>query len=157
VVVDGIPVTDRETMERVRATRIGFVFQMHNLIPVLNAWQNVEIPLIPRGGSRRARRARCAELLGRVGLAPRAEASVRVLSGGERQRVAIARALANEPPLLLADEPTGNLDSRTGDEVMALIHELRRRTGAALVLVTHNEALCEGADRWVRMLDGRIE
>ena len=82
---------------------------------------------------------------------------MRVLSGGERQRVAIARALVHEPLLVLADEPTGNLDSRTGHEVMEVLHGVRRRTGAALVLVTHNEEMCAGCDRWVRMVDGRLE
>ena len=157
VIVDGIRLTDRKTMDRVRATRIGFVFQMHNLIPVLNAVQNVEIPMLPHNGSKRARRERSLALLDQVGLKERALSNVRVLSGGERQRIAIARAMANEPPLLLADEPTGNLDSKTGHEVMGVLHELRERTGAALVLVTHNEDICDGCDRMLRMLDGRIE
>jgi putative ABC transport system ATP-binding protein len=156
VVVDGIEVRDRASMERVRAEKIGFIFQMHNLIPVLSAAENVEIPLIPRPIGRRARRARAMELLGLVGLAARADTNVRVLSGGERQRVSIARAIANEPPLLLADEPTGNLDRRTGFEVMDAIHDLRKRTGAALVLVTHDEEICQGADRHLRMLDGKV-
>jgi len=152
--IDGIDVVDRRSMERVRSEKIGFVFQMHNLIPVLSAVNNVEIPLVPKPVSGRERRRRAEELLQQVGLGDRCGADVRVLSGGERQRVAIARAMVTEPPLLLADEPTGNLDSHTGDEVMALIHSLRERTGAALVLVTHNEALCEGADRHLRMFDG---
>ena len=152
--IDGIDVVDRRSMERVRSEKIGFVFQMHNLIPVLSAVNNVEIPLVPKPVSGRERRRRAEELLQQVGLGDRCGADVRVLSGGERQRVAIARAMVTEPPLLLADEPTGNLDSHTGDEVMALIHSLRERTGAALVLVTHNEALCQGADRHLRMFDG---
>ena len=152
--IGGIDVIDRRSMDRVRSEKIGFVFQMHNLIPVLSAVDNVEIPLVPKRVSGRDRRRRAEELLRQVGLGARCDANVRVLSGGERQRVAIARAMVTEPPLLLADEPTGNLDSHTGDEVMALIHDLRRRTGAALVLVTHNEALCAGADRHLRMFDG---
>jgi ABC-type lipoprotein export system ATPase subunit len=156
ILVDGIAIVDRKTMEDVRAHKIGFVFQRHNLIPVLGAADNVEIPLIPWMRSRRERRARALELLGHVGLAERADSNVRVLSGGERQRIAIARAMANEPPLLLADEPTGNLDSRTGHEVMGVLHELRRRTGAALVLVTHNLEMCEGCDRRIELHDGRI-
>jgi len=155
VFVDGIEVADRATMERVRAQKIGFVFQMHNLIGVLNARENVEIPMVPRR-AKAARRERARELLGLVGLGDRADANVRVLSGGERQRVAIARALANEPPLILADEPTGNLDSHTGHEVMELLHDLRRRSGAALVLVTHNEEMVAGCDRLLHMHDGKL-
>ncbi len=157
ILVDGIAVVDTKTMEDVRARKIGFVFQMHNLIPVLGAADNVEIPLIPRMRSRRARRARALELLGHVGLADRADTNVRVLSGGERQRIAVARAMANEPPLLLADEPTGNLDSKTGHEVMDVLHELRQRTGAALVLVTHNLEMCLGCDRRIELHDGRLQ
>ena len=157
VILDGVRVDSPAAMEEVRARKIGFVFQRHNLIPVLDAAENVEVPLVPRGFSRRERRRRALDLLAGVGLADRAGADVRVLSGGERQRVAIARAMANEPPLLLADEPTGNLDSRTGHEVMELMHALRKRTGAALVLVTHNMEICEHADLHVRLRDGKIE
>jgi len=156
VCVAGVPLVDKRSLEDVRARSIGFVFQMHNLIGVLSAAENVEIPMLPRKHRRRARRARALELLDQVGLRDRADSNVRVLSGGERQRVAIARAIANEPPLVLADEPTGNLDSHTGHEVMEVLHDLRRRTGTALVLVTHNEEICEGCDRWFRMLDGRL-
>ncbi|MHC4410989.1 MAG: ABC transporter ATP-binding protein [Planctomycetota bacterium] len=156
VFVDDIRVIDRRSMERVRAEKIGYVFQMHNLIPVLSAADNVEIPLIPQKVRRKERRRRAESLLASVGLGDRCDTNVRVLSGGERQRVAIARALAHDPPLLLADEPTGNLDSHTGNEVMALIHRLRAETGAALILVTHNEELCAGADRHLRMQDGLL-
>jgi ABC-type lipoprotein export system ATPase subunit len=155
VIVGGVPVVDRKSMERVRSEKIGYVFQMHNLIPVLSASDNVEIPLIPLKVPRRVRRKRADELLGLVGLGDRCRTNVRLLSGGERQRVAIARALAHNPPLLLADEPTGNLDSHTGEEVMALMHRLRAESGAALVLVTHNEDLCEGADRHLHLQDGQ--
>ncbi|MHC4954726.1 MAG: ABC transporter ATP-binding protein [Planctomycetota bacterium] len=156
VTVDGIEVADRASMDRVRAEKIGFVFQMHNLIPVLSAADNVEIPLVPRRMKSKERRRKAEELLKLVGLGDRCDTNVRVLSGGERQRVAIARALVTEPPLLLADEPTGNLDSHTGHDVMEVLHALRARTGAALVLVTHNEELCNGADRHLRMLDGHL-
>jgi len=152
--IDGIDVVDRASMDRVRSEKIGFVFQMHNLIPVLSAVNNVEIPLVPRKISSTERRRRAEHLLTQVGLGDRCDTNVRVLSGGERQRIAIARAMVTEPPLLLADEPTGNLDSHTGEDVMTLMHELRARTGSALVLVTHNEALCDGADRHLRMIDG---
>ena len=129
---------------------------MHNLIPVLSAIENVEIPLIPRRMGRAQRRARAMSLLEQVGLGGRSDADVRVLSGGERQRVAIARALAHDPPLLLADEPTGNLDSQTGKHVMEFIHALRKQTGATLVLVTHDLRICESADRHVTIVDGRL-
>jgi putative ABC transport system ATP-binding protein len=155
ILFDGRPVDSRRAMERVRAERIGFVFQMHNLIPVLRAAENVEVPLVPRMG-RAQRRERARRLLEEVGLGHRAEADVRGLSGGERQRVAIARALANDPALILADEPTGNLDSKTGHGVMEVLHAARKRTGATLVLVTHNLELCEGSDRHVKLLDGKI-
>jgi len=155
ILFEGRPVDSRRAMERVRAERIGFVFQMHNLIPVLRAAENVEVPLVPRL-ARGARRERARKLLEEVGLAHRAEADVRGLSGGERQRVAIARALANDPALILADEPTGNLDSKTGHEVMEVLHAARRRTGATLVLVTHNLEIFEDADRHVKLHDGKI-
>jgi ABC-type lipoprotein export system ATPase subunit len=156
VMIDGVRLDGRATLDRVRAEKIGFVFQMHNLIPVLSARENIEVAMMERGVPRRERTRRARDLLDQVGLLARADSDVRGLSGGERQRVAVARAMANEPPLLLADEPTGNLDSKTGAEVMRAIHALRMRTGAALVLVTHNEALCAGADRHLRMQDGRM-
>jgi putative ABC transport system ATP-binding protein len=154
VIFDGRRIDSRREMERVRAERIGFVFQMHNLIPVLRAAENVEVPLVRM--ARHERRERARLLLAEVGLIHRADADVRGLSGGERQRVAIARALANDPALILADEPTGNLDSRTGHEVMEVLHAARKRTGATLVLVTHNLEMCEGADRHVKLHDGKI-
>ena len=157
VLVDGVRLVDDRSMERVRAQKTGFVFQRFNLLPTLNAVENVEIPLVGRNGaSRRERRERALELLDLVGLRDRARSGVRVLSGGEQQRVAIARAMIHEPTLILADEPTGNLDSRTGLEVMAVLHEMRRRTGATLVLVTHNLDICEGADHHFELLDGRL-
>jgi putative ABC transport system ATP-binding protein len=155
--VDGMRLVDDRSMERVRAEKIGFVFQRFNLLPTLNAVENVEIPLVGRNGaSRRERRARALELLDLVGLRDRAGSGVRVLSGGEQQRVAIARAMIHEPTLILADEPTGNLDSKTGHEVMSVLHDMRLRTGATLVLVTHNLEICEGADRHFELLDGRL-
>lgn len=156
VVIDGKPALTRRDLDEIRAEKIGFVFQMHNLIPVLTARQNVEIPMLPRPIPAQERKEKALGLLQEVNLRSRADSSIYGLSGGERQRVAIARALANSPPLLLADEPTGNLDSRTGGEVMEMLHRQRKRTGAALVLVTHNEDLCDGADQHIRMQDGRV-
>lgn len=157
VYLDGIRLNGTVDLDAVRATRIGFIFQMHNLIPVLTAEENVEVAMIPRRMGRAVRRERARDLLAQVGLASRVEADVRVLSGGERQRVAIARAMANEPTLLLADEPTGNLDSHTGAEVIETLKKLQQRTGAALILVTHNEKICQGADHRWRMQDGELE
>jgi putative ABC transport system ATP-binding protein len=154
--LDGVLLRAARDLDDVRARKVGFVFQMHNLIPVLTAEQNVEIPMVPRPIPRAARRERARALLGQVGLGHRVATNVKKLSGGERQRVAIARAIANEPPILLADEPTGNLDSATGREVMSVLHEVRKRTGMTLVLVTHNEEICEGADRLLRMHDGML-
>jgi putative ABC transport system ATP-binding protein len=134
-----------------RARRIGFVFQQFNLIPTLTAAQNVEVALAGQPG----RRERAAALLERVGLGPRARHLPSQLSGGEQQRVAIARALANEPDVLLADEPTGNLDTATGGEIMAVLSELWR-DGLTIVVITHDEAIAGAASRVVRLRDGRI-
>jgi putative ABC transport system ATP-binding protein len=140
---------------RFRLTTIGFVFQRFYLMPALTAAQNVELPMAEAGMSARDRRVRARELLGYVGLAGRAEHRPAQLSGGEQQRVAIARALANRPPLLLADEPTGELDARTGREVIDLLHRLHR-DGTTVVVVTHDESLAASAERIVHMQDGRI-
>ena len=121
-----------------RASTVGFVFQFHNLIPVLSAAENVQVPMLGRGPGRVERVERAKELLGEVGLAGRAEAFPPTLSGGERQRVAIARALANDPRLLLADEPTGALDAETGDQIVALLQRLRESRGMTILLVTND-------------------
>jgi ABC-type lipoprotein export system ATPase subunit len=142
-------------LARLRRDTLGFVFQQFNLIPTLTAAQNVEVPLAAAGLRRAQRRARTAELLERVGLSPRAGHLPSQLSGGEQQRVAIARALANEPDVVLADEPTGNLDTATGGEIVELLHELWR-DGLSVVLITHDPAIAGGASRVVRLRDGRI-
>ena len=146
--------SDRE-LTRLRLTRLGFVFQRFHLLPVLTARENVELPMAEAGLSRDARRERAAELLDYVGLAHRQAHRVTQLSGGEMQRVAIARALANRPALLLADEPTGELDAATGQEILALFRRLHR-DGTTLVVVTHDEHLADQAERIIHMLDGRI-
>jgi putative ABC transport system ATP-binding protein len=140
---------------RLRCRGIGFVFQTFNLLPILNALENVEIALRFARVSRHERRGRARALLEGVGLEKRLFHLPRHLSGGERQRVAIARALANRPPLLLADEPTGNLDSSTGSAVMAILHRLNEQ-GQTIVMVTHDAGLADRAGRIVRMKDGRI-
>ncbi len=134
---------------------IGFVFQSHNLLPTLTASENVQVAMFGRR-PRRDRRARADELLGEVGLAGRVDARPAVLSGGERQRVAIARALANEPRLLLADEPTGALDSVTGAQVLDLLSQLRTQYGMTILLVTNDEDVAVRADRSLRLQDGVI-
>jgi putative ABC transport system ATP-binding protein len=157
-VLDGVAVSglDDQELSRVRNRRIGFVFQSFHLIPQLTVVENVETPLlygpVPMG-QWRERALRCLE---KVGLAHRAEHRPAELSGGEAQRAAIARALVCEPALLLADEPTGNLDSATGDEIAALLGALHRE-GRTLVVVTHNEGLARRAERMVRLRDGRVE
>jgi putative ABC transport system ATP-binding protein len=147
--------SDRQ-LTRLRLTRLGFVFQRFHLLPVLTARENVELPMAEAGVSSRSRRARALELLAYVGLEHRAGHRATQLSGGEMQRVAIARALANRPALLLADEPTGELDAATGDEILALFSRLNQ-DGTTLVVVTHDERLAAQSGRVIHMLDGRIK
>ena len=139
-----------------RLRQIGFVFQRFFLLPMLTAWENVELPLSEAGVAKQERRARTRELLEYVGLAVRADHRPAQLSGGEMQRVAIARALANRPRLLLADEPTGELDRATGEQIAALLDRVNTG-GTALVLVTHDSTLADRARRVLTMRDGRIE
>ncbi len=143
-------------LDRFRSKTVGFVFQLHNLIPTLTAVENVEVPLQEENMSDSARRARATHLLGVVSLADRMNFVPGQLSGGQRQRVAIARALANNPSLILADEPTGNLDSKSTDEIMDLLRALNREQGTTFVVVTHNPAVARAADRIVTVRDGRI-
>ncbi|HEU4681787.1 MAG TPA: ABC transporter ATP-binding protein [Gemmatimonadales bacterium] len=143
-------------LTRLRLTRLGFVFQRFHLLPVLTAQENVELPMAEAGMAAPDRRARARELLAYVGLEHRTAHRATQLSGGEMQRVAIARALANHPALLLADEPTGELDAATGQEILSLFRRLHR-DGATLVVVTHDENLAAEAGRVIHMLDGRIQ
>jgi ABC-type lipoprotein export system ATPase subunit len=146
----------RAEWTRIRARHVGFVFQAFYLLPTLTARENVEVPMfgVVAGAGERARRAE--DLLARVGLANRARHRPSELSGGERQRVAIARSLSIYPPILLADEPTGNLDSQTGAEVLALLHDLQRRLGSTVIIVTHDLTVADGCERVVTLRDGRI-
>jgi putative ABC transport system ATP-binding protein len=155
--LDGRPVDSLSDTElsRLRNERIGFVFQAFNLIPQHSVLENVELPLIYGGVARRIRRERSLEIIRQVGLGDKIRHKPTELSGGENQRVAIARALAIEPLLLLADEPTGNLDSRTGEEIMELFVDLHRR-GTTLLMITHNREVAAYADRLIEMRDGRI-
>ena len=145
-----------DDLARIRNQEIGFVFQTFNLLPRANALGNVELPLIYSGLSARQRRERAAHALASVGLADRIDHRPNELSGGQKQRVSIARALVNEPSIILADEPTGALDSRTGDEIMDLFDQVHA-AGNTILLVTHEEHLARRGHRIVRFLDGRIE
>ena len=142
-------------LARVRNRRIGFVFQTFNLLPRANALHNVEVPLLYAGIGRRERRARAREALERVGLGDRMNHKPNELSGGQRQRVAVARALVNEPSILLADEPTGNLDSRTGQDIMNLFGALHE-AGQTIILVTHEPDIAKRAGRHVHLMDGVV-
>ena len=154
--VGGEDVTRLADAAGYRAETVGFVFQFHNLITTLTALENVQVPMLGRRGrSERERRAR--ELLAEVGLAERVDSYPPTLSGGERQRVAIARALANEPRLLLADEPTGALDSETGAQILDLLRRLRDEHGTTILLVTNDEAIAAQADRTLRIRDGLLD
>jgi ABC-type lipoprotein export system ATPase subunit len=157
VILNGRPLSKERNLDAVRAREVGFIFQLHNLIPTLTSIENVEIPMMAVGAARRERRERAVELLGSVGLSHRLHSVATRLSGGERQRVSIARALANRPALILADEPTGDVDSKTGDQIMACIQEARRQSGATLVVVTHNPDVAKGADRRLHMKDGVLQ
>jgi putative ABC transport system ATP-binding protein len=154
--LDGTEITalGEEALARLRGERVGIVFQFFHLIPTLTALENVLVPMEIAGTPRAAERARA--LIADVGLADRGTHYPSQLSGGEQQRVAIARALANDPPILLADEPTGNLDSTTGAQVIDLLVSMNRTRGRTLVLVTHDPDLAARADRTIALRDGRV-
>jgi putative ABC transport system ATP-binding protein len=155
--LDGIPIEDysERQLAKIRNEKIGFIFQNFNLIPKLSAWENVELPLIYRGVRAGERSQRVKESLERVGLLNRARHLPTELSGGQQQRVAIARALVTKPSLILADEPTGNLDSKTSREIIAILHELHEQ-GNTVVLITHDNDIARQAKRSVHILDGRL-
>jgi putative ABC transport system ATP-binding protein len=153
--VDGATLSELDAAEY-RAGTVGFVFQFHNLIPTLTALENVQVPMLGRGLGRSDREERARSLLHEVGLGRRERAFPATLSGGERQRIALARALANEPRLLLADEPTGSLDSETGSQVLRLIERVRDERGMTVLLVTNDEGVAASAKRTLRLLDGRV-
>ena len=145
-----------DELAELRARKVGFVFQFHNLIPTLTALENVELPMIFTGIKPAERRRRAEELLRSVGLENRLNHTPLQLSGGQQQRVAIARALANKPDVILADEPTGELDSKTGKSVMQTLKNIREEHGTTLVVVTHEREVAAMADRIIRLRDGRV-
>jgi ABC-type lipoprotein export system ATPase subunit len=156
VIINEQDVATLRDVDSFRARTVGFVFQLHNLIPTLSSVENVEVPMQGQGQSPARRRKRAEELLALVGLGDRMHHVPAQLSGGQRQKVAIARALANQPAILLADEPTGNLDSQSGDEVMRLLEDLHSEHGMTIFVVTHDMSIARHTHRVLVMKDGRI-
>ncbi|MBZ5533601.1 MAG: ABC transporter ATP-binding protein [Acidobacteriia bacterium] len=156
--LDGVPVEslDRDQLAEIRNQKVGFIFQTFNLLPRVNAQENVELPLLYTDQSVPDAAERAQQALASVGLAGRERSLPSQLSGGQQQRVAIARALINNPEILLADEPTGQLDSRTSDEVMKIFRALNRERGITILLITHSDDIAAYSDRIVRFLDGRL-
>lgn len=158
VTIDGVALSKLgdDALSKFRNSHIGFIFQSYHLLPEFSALENVMMPMLIAGGRRSDAELRAHELLSMVGMSHREEHKPEALSGGEQQRVAIARALMMHPSVVLADEPTGNLDSATREEIQRLFVELRDRTGQTFVIVTHDEALAARSDRTIHMSDGRI-
>jgi ABC-type lipoprotein export system ATPase subunit len=156
VIIDGHDLGQQHDLDSFRAKTVGFVFQMHNLIPTLTAIENVIVPMQGQGGSERAHRQRAEELLALVGMSDRGHHLPAQLSGGQRQKVAIARALANNPAIILADEPTGNLDSVSGDEVLSVFETLHSQHGTTIMIVTHDPRVARRTHRILMMKDGKI-
>jgi len=154
--VDGENLSRLKNVDVFRAQTVGFVFQLHNLLPTLTARENVEIPMYGQHLDAGERRARADHLLSLVGLAERSSHLPSQLSGGQRQRIAVARALANDPALILADEPTGSLDSQSGEEILALLADLNSTQGTTIAIVTHDRRVAQSTHRVLRMRDGRI-
>ena len=156
VLINDRNLTEIKDLDAFRARTVGFIFQMHNLIPTLNAGENVEVPMMSQEMGRGARKKRARTLLEMVGLGDRIDHLPNQLSGGQQQRVAIARALANEPAVILADEPTGNLDSESGGEIINLMRRLNQETNTTIIVVSHDPAVARQTDRVLVLQDGRI-
>ena len=159
VFIDGIDISKLPNAElaRIRNSKLGFVFQDFNIIPRMSALENVELPLLIEGVAKDQRRERVMSLLGRFGLASKAQRNVNKLSGGERQRVAVARALANDPAIVLADEPTGNLDTKNTEVMMEFMKQLNVEFGKTVVIITHNPDVANRAERIIAIRDGTVE
>ncbi|HYB40941.1 MAG TPA: ABC transporter ATP-binding protein [Candidatus Methylomirabilis sp.] len=155
--IDGKPLDGHRPFDRFRSTYIGFVFQLHHLIPVLTLIENVEVAAYPTGLDRRRRREKAAALLVGLGLADRMQALPSRLSGGERQRGAVARALINDPRIILADEPTGNVDSETGARILELLTARSADQGTTVIIATHSQEVARAANRTVYLRDGLVE
>ncbi len=159
VFIDGEEISrlSEDELAKMRSKKIGFVYQFHNLIPTLTALENVELPMIFRGTKKDERRKKAASLLESVGLGNRLGHTPSQLSGGQQQRVAVARALANSPSIILGDEPTGELDTKSGKEVLGIMKRLNKEDELTLVIVTHDHGVAKQAGRIIHVLDGRIE
>jgi putative ABC transport system ATP-binding protein len=156
IFLDDRPLMSYQPLDHFRATMVGFVFQFHHLIPTLTLTENVEIPMYPLRLGRKERRRKAVDLLASVGLESRKDFVPTKVSGGERQRAAIARALANDPPVILADEPTGSIDSEAGERVLDLLLGLCRDRAVTILVATHNQEVAKRADRIIRMRDGLL-
>ena len=158
VMINGSEITNatEDDLALLRRDNVGFIFQSFNLIPTLSAWENVALPLFPIRMPEEERRRRATELLEKMEMGHRLEHLPSALSGGEKQRVAIARALINHPKIVFADEPIGNLDSSTGDAIMAILNRLHAEQGMTMLMVTHEPELAKTADRVIRMQDGEV-
>ncbi|TDA25120.1 MAG: lipoprotein-releasing system ATP-binding protein LolD [Archaeoglobi archaeon] len=159
VIIDGVETSKLgdDELTRLRREKLGFIFQQYNLISTLTALENVELPMIFKGVPKDERKRKAMELLRLIGIEDIAERKPMEISGGQQQRVAIARAMANEPRILLCDEPTGNLDSKSGRQIMGTIKELNEEKGVTVILVTHDPSMAEFAERIVRLRDGRLQ
>ena len=154
--VAGYDLTVNKNLNKFRGEKIGFIFQLHNLIPNISVVENIEIPMYSQGKSSKEMRKKALELLDMVDLKDKANMKPNKLSGGERQRVAIARSLANDPSIILADEPTGSLDSKTSTKILEQIHKLHKEKNITLIIVTHDMTVAKLADRVIEVLDGKI-
>lgn len=159
VLIDGVDISklSDDKLADLRNQKLGFVFQTFNLLPYISAAENVEVPLLTRSIGSKERRAKSTELLTLVGLSDKLKNKPSELSGGQQQRVAVARALANDPKIILADEPTGNLDSKSADEIINILQSLNRENGVSIVMVTHNLLLTEFCHRVLHLKDGQLE
>ena len=156
VMVDDVDIVKEKNLDKFRSRKLGLVFQLHNLIPTLNACENVQLPMYSLGINSNRRKQKALELLEIVGLKDRVRHKPTMLSGGERQRVALARALANNPRLVLADEPTATLDRKAGDMVITLMHKLNLEHGITFIVVTHDPKMADAAKRVVHLIDGKV-